>query len=201
MSYYDWPFIEYLETFLRANQIEQAITACETRLSEVPMTPFHQIIGKDLLHTKKRLATWLTDLNVEASFKLKKVEAIYSEMNGFSINPDLWFTTGVAFKKLEDYQTNNWKKERTFWYPSEFIVTGLEGLQDVFAFAYKEDSFRKKTEEAQYYCEYTIVLRLQQLFGETHKELKKNELGRIPIYVTAHDYSIIYEINKGNNVA
>ncbi|MES2733164.1 MAG: hypothetical protein V4714_15560, partial [Bacteroidota bacterium] len=77
-----------------------------------------------------------------------------------------------------------------------FTITGFEALQDVFAFACINESFRDKHTEAQFYCEFAIILRLQQLFEEAHKELKNYEVGRIPIFVTAHDYSMIYKVEK-----
>jgi hypothetical protein len=197
MSYYDWSFQNILETFLQANEIDKAISVCETKLITIPVTPFHNIIGKDLLKSRNSLATWMMDYYLEAIQKLKKIEAIYFEMNGFSINPNLWYVNGFAFRNIMDYKTGNWKKGKVYdRYDNRFIITGLEDLQDVFAFACEDESFRDKYAEAKFYCQYAIVLRLQQLFEEAYKELRNYEVGRIPIFVTAHDYSIIYKVEK-----
>jgi len=81
------------------------------------------------------------------------------------------------------------------------IPEAVENLQDVFAFACTNESFRDQPQKAHYYCEYAIVLRLQQLFEAAYQELKNYEVGRIPIFVMAHDYDLIYKTVKTKNVA
>ena len=78
-------------------------------------------------------------------------------MNGFSINPNHWYVTGVAFKKMIDYQKDSWKRVRCEEYDKDFTVTGFEDLQDVFAFACNDDSFRNENNEAKFYCEHLIT--------------------------------------------
>jgi hypothetical protein len=200
MNFRDDSFLKDIYSFVELNNLEKAITACESKLTVLPMTPFHKVVGRELLKSRRNLANWLINFSLEATSKLKKVEAIYCEMNGFSINPNQWYITGIGFRYLQDYQNGSWEKVYNR-YDNEFTITGFEDLQDVFAFAYANKSFRDQHEDAKYYCEYAIVLRLQQLFESAYQELKNYEVGRIPIFVTAHDYDLIYKAVKKKNVA
>ena len=43
-------------------------------------------------------------------------------------------------------------------------------------------------------CELLVILRLQELFQEAYKEVE-NKWSKVPIFVTAHDYEMIYKVN------
>jgi hypothetical protein len=76
MRFEDKSFFDILESFLQTNQLQAAILLCQEKLNIIPVSPFHKILDKDLLKSKKSLATWLMNFYLEASYKLKKIEAI-----------------------------------------------------------------------------------------------------------------------------
>jgi hypothetical protein len=196
MNFRDKPFLDLIYPLVENHALEKAIAVCEAKLAGIPTTPFHKIIGRDLLPSSRKLATWLMDFYLEAFLKLRKVEAIYCEMNGFSINPDHWYINPFGFKSLREYQKGVWTKGKVYDADVFFTVTGFEDLQDVFVFACKHGDFRRQNEQAYYYCEYAIVLRLQQLFQAAYTLLDDYEVGRIPVFVTAHDYDLIYKTQQ-----
>ena len=128
------------------------------------------------------------------------VKAIYCEMNGFTINPDLWFVTLFAYDKfggtndydwLADWEEENYSKE-------SFVIQGYEDVQSVYESYMKKEKWKDKTEStASGICELLIVLRLQELMKATNKlgQQKGQRWTSIPVLVTAHDYDdMVYKV-------
>lgn len=193
MNFRDSLFVDQIYPLVENDELEKAIILCESKLSTLPVCPFHKVIGRDLLKSTRKLASWLMDFYLQAVGKLRKVQTIYCEMNGFYINPKHWYLSPFAFKSLHEYQTGVWTKGKVYDPYVFFTVTGFEDMQQVYAFAHQNQFFRDQNEQAYYYCDYAIVLRLQQLFQAAYGLLDDYEVGRIPIFVTAHDYTLIYQ--------
>jgi hypothetical protein len=188
-------FLEKLNNFVVQNQINEAIDTAETALSKMQTTDFHTIIGKNLLHLKEELLTYIDNFYKQAKEKID-VKAIYSEMNGFTINPDLWYLDMFAYKQCEGLDDVDWLAYFNFAADSMMTVSGFENLQTVYEDymeneKYKDEALATACET----CEYLIILRLQELFRDVQLMAKKQNLAwhSIPIFVTAHDYDLIYK--------
>ena len=182
-----------LDPLLAEHKLEEAINWTEAELKKMPPTDFHKIIGKNLNHLIPSLINWIDNFHERISKNIT-IKSIYCEMNGFTINPDLWFIDLFAFDKylgLKDLEwVSDWEDQNSTMSDS-FIVTGFEDLQK----KYEEDDRTDEEGQASVFCEFLIVLRLQELFmNATNKAKQGNHLWtKIPIIVTAHDWELIYQ--------
>ena len=191
-----------LNTYVRNNDLNTAIQIAETELDKIPRTEFHQLIGMDLLHLESKLSSFISSFytNVALKYTLsfsKKLHAFYCEMNGFTINYDRWFIDIFSFSKIGqgDY---DWLADYDYHSRRDLTITGYEAIQKVFAEVHKTQSFDIPEIEKSYdVAELLIILRLQQLFERTYTVAKEKgkKWSTLPMYVTAHDYEMIYQIN------
>jgi len=115
-------------------------------------------------------------------------------MNGFTINYDRWFIDLFSFNKVE---SDNWEWLCDFYDSSsqDLTINGLEEIQKVFEDVHENKRIKEPNIENAYeVCELIVILRLQELFKETYKN-EKEEWSQIPMYITAHDYEMIYKVN------
>jgi len=189
---------EELNTYILDNKLEQAIELAEKKLSELPTTDFHKIIGKDLKPLIENLISYITDFYSQSKNKFE-VKAIYSEMNGFTINYDLWFIDLFAYSELGTLNDLDWLSEFECVHDKSMTITGFEDLQSVYEGYMENEKWRdKELEKACEVCELLIILRLQELFKDAKvTAIQRNlEWIHIPLFVTAHDYEMIYEVKK-----
>lgn len=198
-----------LTKLLEQNQLETAIKLAENELLKIPQTGFHKIIGKKITSQSNELKNYIKHfsnkttrvLNERKSFigkllksESKKPAAFYCEMNGFTINYDRWFINLFSFNKVE---SDNWEWLCDFYDSSrqDLTINGLEEIQKVFEDVHENKRFNEPNMESAYeVCELIVILRLQELFKETYKN-EKEEWSQIPMYITAHDYEMIYKVN------
>jgi len=209
----DFTLIDELNELLKIGKIEQAIEITESKLRLQKNSGFHKILGRDLLDMTQELSESLEKFHKSANkyFKSenmkvngdKELKSIYCEMNGFTINCDLWFVDFFAFPFYNGMDDLDWTADFEFDSSDEItIIKGYEDLQRVYSETKEEDddymeierSFDKSLEEAYFLCEQLIILRLQQLFRNAYFESKKMnfEWTRIPVLVTAHDSNLIF---------
>lgn len=190
---------EKLGEFLKANKLTEAIVLAEDSLQRKTKTDFHKIAGKNLLALSAALADYLESFYKSVKGRIK-IKAIYSEMNGFTINPEQWYLDSFAFDKfggMDDLDwLADWEQENTT--PDIFVIKGFEELQEVYERYMKEEKWKDEKESAASdICELLIVLRLQELFKEAVKigGEKKMDFVNVPLLVTAHDYDdMIYKV-------
>ncbi len=177
---------------LDEKKLNEAISWSECGLKKRPLSEFHKIIGRNLDHLISPLIEWINKFYERVSHNIT-VKSIYCEMNGFTINPDLWFINLFAFDKysglddldwVADWEDQNITKE-------SFVITGLEDLQKV----YENDDRTLEDGQTMIFCEFLIVLRLQELFSNSFNKAiqEKRQWTNIPIIVTAHDWELIYQ--------
>ena len=199
-----------LTELLEKKELDKAIGLAESELGKVPATDFHKIIGRNLIHLKFDLKTFITNfnkttievLNKKQGFlksifgkkdKLKPV-AYYCEMNGFTINYDRWFIDLFSFEK---YNPTGWDWLSDFYDSTSksMTITGFEDIQRVFKDVHENSRLKEENiNEAYEICELIVILRLQELFREAYKQ-GEHEWIKIPMFVTSHDYEMIYSVN------
>jgi hypothetical protein len=199
-----------LSELLESNKLDEAITMAEQELKDIPKTDFHKILGKNLLHLTSSLAKHIGQFDKSTKEVLKKKQgfiknlfgadkdvkpmAYYCEMNGFTINYDRWFIDLFSFEKysLADW---NWLADFYDMTEKDLTITGFEDIQKVFKDVHENDKFEEPNIDRAYeVCELLVILRLQELFKETYK-LNQGDWDKIPMFITAHDYEIIFKVN------
>jgi hypothetical protein len=174
-------FIEFLEGGLRA-------------LRE---TPYHAILGCDYLHHVDEAAEYIADFFREAR-EVAPVQALYFEMNGFTINTDRWYFEGFAYEKGDTLWNLTWNTEwLSRWdthSDSQFTLNGLESVQEAFENLYAKESQPLGVQLAGEIAEYLVVARYDELIGEAHAVAKKKcrDLKSVPVLCTAHDWDTLY---------
>lgn len=78
---------------------------------------------------------------------------------------------------------------------NDLTITGFEEIQKVFEDVHENNRFGEPNIDKTYeVCELLVILRLQELFRETYK-LNQGDWDKIPMFITAHDYELIYKAN------
>jgi hypothetical protein len=199
-----------LTELLEVKKLDEAIEVAEDELNKIPKTDFHKIIGKNLKHLTAVLKKYIADFDRATTNELRKKQgffksifgsgkqvkpvAFYCEMNGFTINYDRWFIDLFSFERLE---TDNWDWLSDFYdsTANDLTITGFEDIQKVFENVHENNMFDEpNVEQAYEVCEFLVILRLQELFHETYK-YEESGWSKIPMFVTAHDYEMIYKVN------
>lgn len=186
---------EKLEQMILADQLDEAIELAEIELSKQPMTEFHRIIDCSFLALKQALISFIDNFFTLAKQKIV-VKAIYVEMNGFTINTDVWYLEPFAFNQSGDLSDTDWLADYDFYDGNVLTLGGFEKLQAAFQEYLDKEKWKEEgAEHTRELCEFLIILRLQQLFRESKVTAREQNMSwaNIPIFVTAHDYDLIYQ--------
>lgn len=185
---------------IEKGKLSEAILILETELDKYKETKFHIIKNLDLLHLKHDLEIYIEQF-INQNSKLN-FQAIYCEMNGFTINHRLWYLDFFGYDFIEPIgeKTPVWLSK---WIVKSdnrdpFVIKGYEVLQEIYKEYMDEELWEdNQLEEIVDICSYLIILRLQELFKESVNNglMYKKKSNDIPIFVTAHDYECIYRIN------
>jgi len=120
-------------------------------------------------------------------------------MNGFTINYDLWFIDLFGYSELGTLDDLDWLSEFEYSSEKSMTISSFEDLQSVYEEYMENEKWRdKELEKASKICELLIILRLQELFKEAKIIATQRNLDwkDIPLFATAHDYDMIYEVKK-----
>ena len=199
-----------LSELLESKKLDEAIAMAEQELKNIQTTDFHKILDKNLLHLTSDLAKHIIEFdkstkevfkkkqgflkNLFGSGKEVKPAAYYCEMNGFTINYDRWFIDLFSF---ENYSLTDWEWLSDFYdsTANDLTITGFEEIQKAFEDVHENNRFEEPNIEKAYeVCELLVILRLQELFRETYK-LQQGDWDKIPMFITAHDYELIFKVN------
>ena len=201
---------EILSELLERRQLDEAIVVAEERLSAIPTTAFHMILGRNLLHLIPRLAKHIEayDKSTREVLKLRKSlfqrifapvrnadpAAYYCEMNGFTINYGLWYTELFSYER---YSIAEWEWLSEYYDSTKevFAITGYEDIQKAYEDVHLNDRYTEPKISASYdVCELLVILRLQELFRDTYRSARAHWCN-VPMFVTAHDYDLIFKVN------
>ncbi|AYB29336.1 hypothetical protein [Chryseolinea soli] len=184
-----------LKDLISLDKLDDAIILAERKLQAQPSTAFHSILGKNLLHLATPLADFMEDFYKSLKPTLK-IKALYGEMNGFTINPDLWFLLMFAYDTYEGLDDLDWLADYEHYSEDAFVLTGFEDLQNAYKDYHKKKKYKDEHQrDANETCELIIILRLQELLRAAVKTGKAKGMKwvKVPVLVTAHDYDLIYK--------
>ena len=186
-----------VKKLVETKKIDAAIELAENELKKVSVTDFHKVLGRNFLDSVDDVIEFISDFYEEIKNKAE-IKAIFSEMNGFAINYDLWFINLFAFKTCGGLDDTDWLADYDFYMEEGLVLSGLEDIQAVYEDYMKNEKWTDENlGNAMEVCTILIILRLQELFKESmHSAIeKKLEWSKIPIFSVAHDYEIVYSAN------
>jgi hypothetical protein len=164
------------------------IAAAEAKLTEwmqaLPESPFHVALAPDVkVTTPPGEVAAALDAFVATARKETKPTALYAELNGFTINPDLWFFDFYAFcLDADEREGSDWLGDFYAASDEHIALTGMERLQAVYA---DKDmgSYRSAHPDAALLAEALVIVRFQRLLQEALASSKT----KLPFYASAHD--------------
>lgn len=175
---------------LRAGDLAGCESAACEALNALPRSPFHIASDLAISNDPADAARHFDDFYRTESGRMI-VQAIYTEMNGFDINPDRWYCDLFAytadggledFDWLSDWQSAPWK---------DYTITGLEPLQAVYASKAFHDPANR---DACYLSSVVVVAKFQRFMQQA---VERMAALRVPLYVTAHDFDYIARLTPG----
>src|SRR4051812_42913546 len=95
MGKLSWDLQSELTPQLRAGEIEGCEQAIAATLRSFPDSPFHIILDLSITTEPAGVALEFDNFFRQQPFK---IQAAYTETNGFDINPDLWFFSPFAYE-------------------------------------------------------------------------------------------------------
>lgn len=183
--------MELIQDLILAGKIEEAIRETEAKLSQLPPSDFHQVIGKDLLHLQPALTSFLNyfyeDMTVKEELEIK---AMYVEMNSFTTQYQRWFLHVLAYESLHSRDNLDWLADFSGESEKSLTITGYEALQEANEKYMQSEGYRDdRLREACELHEYLVILRVQELVRHTVMANKgKSAWAEVPVFVSAHDY-------------
>jgi hypothetical protein len=189
MSRISFELQRQLSPVLRAGDLQQCERTIAARLAALPHSPFHIILDLSITTDPQPVAGWFDEFFRQQGARFK-IGAAYTEMNGFCINPDLWFCNAFAYERYGGHQDYDWISSWQSEDSGSIVIEGLESLQAVYA----SDAFcDKRYSDACDVTDLLVVIRFQDLIQRAVSHMR--EL-RFPLLVTAHDYNFIYEVRR-----
>jgi hypothetical protein len=172
---------EQIYPYMQQGDLNQCETIISDYLSQYSNSPFYIAINSHFSNDPKEVAENF-DKFIRREQAKYKVAAIYTEMNGFDINPERWYYDLFAYKVYGGHDDYDWLSDWDSDYQDDVTLTGMEELQLV----YKNEEL---SQEEVGIASLLIVVRFQQLIKEAISHMKKG----FPILATAHEYDLIYE--------
>lgn len=165
--------------------------ACEA-LRALSKSPFQIAADLNITNDPNEAARHFDDFYRVESERLV-VRAIYTEMNGFDINPDRWYCDLFAYTAdglIDDFDwLSDWQSEPF----KEYTITGLEKLQAVYASSAFHDP---ENEDACYLSDLVVVTKFQHFMQRAKERMTALN---VPLYVTAHDLDYIARLSPGES--
>jgi hypothetical protein len=97
---------EQLAPVLRSGDVAQCERVVATQLRALPRSPFHIILDLAIMNPPTEVAKFFDEFFRQQP--RDKIKAAYTEMNGFDINPDLWFCSPFAYQRYGGHDDYNW---------------------------------------------------------------------------------------------
>ena len=176
---------ELLDT-LRSGDVSACETSVSRQLRDLSESPFHIVLDLAITNAPIETARYFDDFFTQLPEGL--IRAAYTEMNGFDINPDLWFCSSFAYQNYGGHDGYDWLSD---WQSPDYHVlpiTGLEELQSVYA----SPAFTEADHSDA--CDVTsllVVIKFQDLIRSSVQHMDHLSF---PLLATAHDYDFIYEV-------
>ena len=176
--------MERLTPQLRAGDLAGCELAAVDALRTMPKTPFHLAADLTITNAPAEAARHFDNFYMVESDR-QPIHAVYTEMNGFDINPHRWYCDLFAYTEdggMDDFDwLSDWQSEPY----EEYTITGLEPLQAVYLSKAFQDPANN---DASYLSSLVVVAKFQRFVQRAAEQMTAL---RVPLYATAHDFDYI----------
>ena len=176
-----------LETRARTGETD----FCANRVTEImrslPKGPFHLVLDLDFTNPPEAIGKHFDAFLETQAFA---PAAVYTETNGFCINPDRWFFDVFAYKAYGGHDDYDWLSAWDSGRFPDMTLTGMERLQHVYA----SDAFHDRAlGKACDLCTLLVKIRFQDLIRRSIHWMRRLS---VPVLATSHDSDFIAEFRK-----
>ena len=179
--------MERLTPQLRAGDLQACEDVAIDTLLGLPKSPFHIAAELNITNDPGDIANHFDQFVLLERDRID-LQSVYTEMNGFDINPDRWYCDLFAYECDGGVEDFDWLSDWDSEYFQDYTIKGLERLQEVFA----SDAFHdKQYDEASSIAGLVVVAKFQRFMQLAAQQMKAL---RVPLYVTAHDYDYIARV-------
>ncbi len=185
---------EEIEPDLKAGRIDTCINQVIREIRKHKDSPFHKIIDLKFSNKPRDVATYISTFLFQESCKIE-IKCLYCELNGFHINPYIWFFDLFAYDTLDAHNDSTWLSE---WKSDRYEglkLTGLEDIQEIYA-NYEEGKYLQSGNDystIKDMCSLLIILHFQDLIKETASLIKNLPF---PLLAGSHNCDFIYKYHK-----
>jgi hypothetical protein len=177
--------------YIRAGDLESCEKLVIAQMQSLPRSPFDVAINLEISNDPGDAAKHF-DRFFRSEAQRFKVAAAYTEMNGFDINPDLWYCDLFAYPSYGAHNEYEWLCNPPSQHFEEYGIRGLEIVQATYAsHAFHDDRFR----ESAGMCTLLVLIKFQRFMKKAAARM--TEL-KFPLLVTAHDFDLISEFGPAS---
>src|SRR5688572_2490245 len=151
-------FANNLEPKLREGDLDYCIVQVADMIRSIPNTAWHLVLNVDFTNNPQDIAAIFDKFFFDSAEKIS-LKALYTETNGFYINPDRWYFQIFGYSKYLGHRNYDWLAYSDIPASSDFTLTGMETLQQV----YENDVETEDEENAKDYSDLLVTLRFQKL--------------------------------------
>jgi len=177
---------QIIEPHLREGNLDHCTDQVRDALLLLPDSPFHIVTDLDFTNDPTAIAGHFDAFLARERARFD-IEAVYTETNGFDINPDRWYFDLFAYDNYAGLNNLDWLAE---WKSENFrgmTLTGMEPLQSI----YDSDSFgSQQYSTAVEFASLYVVVRFQALISRSAPLM---EYLKCPLLATSHDYDFVFE--------
>ncbi|KAB2866700.1 MAG: hypothetical protein F9K46_01780 [Anaerolineae bacterium] len=196
----DWITVaNELGPYLQQGDLDHCIQRVTSILKGLPNSPYHVVLDMDFTNDPRSVAAYFDNF-VASEWSYFDLAALYTETNGFSINPDRWYFDIFGYESYGGHEDYDWLAGWDVSASDSVTLTGMEKLQQVYQYHRDTEYFRilsyggdpevQQVRIAVDFCDLLIVLRFQNLI---RRSVPFMEHVRVPILATSHEYDLIYE--------
>lgn len=191
--------MEQIQSLIQAGKIAEAIRETEAKLTQLPETDFHRIIGKDLLRLQSGLVKFLDEFYEAMTTEEElDISLLYIEMNSFSVEYKRWYLRLYCYEAIQGTASLDWLQEFSGESENMLTITGYESLQVanqkyMQSEGYRDNDLRQACE----LHEHLVILRLHELVKHTVEAQKGIAAwASIPLFAGAKDFEDLIYIER-----
>ncbi len=175
--------------FVQKGNIDPCVQRVMDELRKQRPSPFHIVTTLEFTNKPEDIAQYFERFIAKES-KRFSIRALYTETNGFDINPNRWFFNVFAYQEYGGHDDYNWLSDWQSGNYPDMTLKGMERLQGVYKTEYVDG---KDHGDTPHYASLLVVLKFQKLIKLSAPLI--SSLG-FPLLATSHEYDLIYEFNK-----
>ncbi|HMN12678.1 MAG TPA: hypothetical protein PKD55_10190 [Bellilinea sp.] len=194
-----------LESYLRRGDLAYCINHVSQIIRTLPNSPFHHVLEVDFTNDPVEVAGYFDRFVVEQRGRVP-FAAIYTETNGFYINPDLWFFDIFLCPTYGGHDNYNWLSDCRTYYEPSITLTGMESLQAVYQRIIDSGVYDncppgsnpevERLQVANEFSDLLVVLRFQDLIRRSASHMQQV---KVPVLATSHEFDFIYEVDPSQS--